>query len=282
VFKSLGRSYQIFTESLYILRKDKEILIFPVLSGIFTILALGALIFGGTVTGFFSRLIDEGQTPSGKSQLLGYAFLFVWYFVSWFIVLFFNVAVIQCAKIRLEGGDPVTADGFGAAKKHLGRIALWAMVSATVGLVLQAIADKNKALGGIVKGLLGAAWSIATFFIVPVMIFEQRSLMDSFRQSTRLLGKTWGESAVGAAGIGLFVTLIALPALALPAVLGAVGGTTWALVGVGLMLLYWLILAIISSALSGIYRAGLYVYATTGQIPSSMNQELVKAAFVVR
>jgi hypothetical protein len=158
----------------------------------------------------------------------------------------------------------------------------WAFLSATVGVVLQVIADRNKVVGGIVKALVGAAWGIATFFIVPVMIFEERSLMDSFKQSTKLMGKTWGESAVGAAGVGLFITLIALPAVALPAGLGAIGGANWALVGLGLMILYWLILAIISSALSGIYRAGLYVYATTGRVPSTMNSDLVQAAFVVR
>ncbi|MEO8036940.1 MAG: DUF6159 family protein, partial [Acidobacteriota bacterium] len=182
--ETFRRSYRIFRQSLSILSQDKEILIFPVLSGIFTILAFGTMVFGGVATGFFARLAGDHSLPS---NLLGYAGLFVWYFVSWFIVIFFNVAVIHCAKMRLDGGDPTVADGFRAAAKHLPRIAAWAAISATVGLILRVVAERGKLIGKIVSSFVGAAWAVATYFIVPVMIFEGRSLRDSVRQSTGLI-----------------------------------------------------------------------------------------------
>ena len=129
------RSYAIFRESLTILAKDKEILIFPLLSGIITIVAFASMVFAGFATGAFEHFRDQ-------NNVLRYAVLFIWYFVSWFIVLFFNVAVIACASIRLRGGNPTIADGFRASTQHLGRTVVWALISATVGLILRVVAER--------------------------------------------------------------------------------------------------------------------------------------------
>lgn len=275
---AISRSFEIFKASLEVLKKDKEILLFPILSGTFTVVAFLLLAFGGWVTGFFAAIArQEGLDESAK--LLGYAALFVWYFVSWFIVLFFNTALVACARIRMEGGDPVTADGFKAAMDNLGAIAMWAAVSATVGVILQIIADRMKGLGDILKGLLGAAWSIATFFIVPVLIFEKRSLGDSIKQSTRLVKATWGEALTAHVGVGLVSFLISIPAVAFPILGGVLFGGIGVVAGLGIMILWWLGVAILSAALTGIFRTGLYLYATKGEVPSGLPAGLVKGAF---
>lgn len=275
---AISRSFEIFKASLEVLKKDKEILLFPILSGTFTVVAFLLLAFGGWVTGFFAAIArQEGLDESAK--LLGYAALFVWYFVSWFIVLFFNTALVACARIRMEGGDPVTADGFKAAMDNLGAIAMWAAVSATVGVILQIIADRMKGLGDILKGLLGAAWSIATFFIVPVLIFEKRSLGDSIKQSTRLVKATWGEALTAHVGVGLVSFLISIPAVAFPILGGVLFGGMGVVAGLGIMILWWLGVAILSAALTGIFRTGLYLYATKGEVPSGLPAGLVKGAF---
>jgi len=275
MFATMRRSYLIFRQSLSILSKDKEILIFPFLSGVITILAFGTMVFGGVTTGFFQHLAED---HSVQSNLLGYAGLFVWYFVSWFIVIFFNVAVIHCAKMRLDGGDPTVADGFRAAAQHLPRIVLWALISATVGIILRVIAERAKIVGRIVAAIVGAAWSIATYFIVPVMIFEKRSLRDSVRQSTSLIAKTWGESLVAAGGIGAFSMLLAIPALALPFI-GFFISTTAVFVLLAVMVLYWIALSVVASALSAIFRTGLYLYAAEGRTPPGYDPEFVQHAF---
>jgi hypothetical protein len=262
MFSTIQRSYAIFRQSLSVLRQDTEILIFPVLSGLFTILAFGGIVFGGVVTGYFQRLAASGDR-SLEANLLGYGVLFVWYFVNWFIVLFFNVGVVACARIRLEGGDPTVADGFRAARENLGRIVMWALVSATVGLILRAIAERSKLVGAIIARFLGAAWAIATYFVVPVMIFEKRGPKDSLTASTQLIRKTWGESLVAAAGVGLVIMLLGVAGLALP-IIGFFISPTAAVIGLAVMVLYWIVLSIISSALTGIYRTGLYLYATQG------------------
>jgi hypothetical protein len=147
-----------------------------------------------------------------------------------FIVLSFNVAVVNCAKMRLDGGDPTVADGFRASMQRLGRIAVWALISATVGLILRMIAERSAVLGKLVAWLVGAAWSIATYFIVPVMIFERRSVRDSIKQSTNLISKTWGESLAAGIGIGAFTMLLGAAGLLVP-IAGAFISVTAALIG---------------------------------------------------
>lgn len=277
MFSTIQRSYTIFRQSLSVLRQDKEILIFPLLSGIFTIIAMTGLIFGGTVTGFFQRIAESGDR-SLEGNLLGYAALFVWYFVSWFIVLFFNVGVVACARIRLEGGDPTTADGFRAARENLKAILIWALISATVGLILRVIADRSKLIGQLIAKFLGAAWAVATYFVVPVMIFEKRGPKESMTSSTQLISRTWGESLVAAAGVGIIIMLLGVGGLAFP-IIGFMISPTAAVVGLGIMVLYWLVLAIISSALTGIYRTGLYLYAKEGRPLAGFGEDLVRTAF---
>jgi hypothetical protein len=267
---TIRRSYAIFRESLQVLSKDKEILVFPLLSGIITIVAFASIVFAGAVSGVFQHF--------DKHDPMNYAVAFVWYFISWFIVLFFNVAVIQCASIRLRGGDPTIADGFRASMQHLGRIAAWALVSATIGVILKYLADRAGFIGKIIIGLLGAAWSIATYFIVPVMIFEKRSLRDSVKQSTLLISKTWGESLVAAGGIGVFIMLLAVAGLIVPVAAFFISPMA-ALIGLGVVVVYWIALSVMSAALSGIFRTALYLYATEGRAPEGFSPEYVQHAF---
>ena len=197
---TIRRSYRIFRQSLTILSKDKEILVFPFLSGILTILAFGTMVFSGLTSGLFEHL--QATQGSFEGNILGYALLFVWYFVSWFIVLFFNVAVIHCAKMRLDGADPSVADGFRAGHEHLCRIAMWALVSATV-VSSCAWWRTTKWLGKLVAALVAAYGLSSRTSHRPVMIFENRSLRDSISQSPRS-SRRHGERPRCRGGIGAF------------------------------------------------------------------------------
>jgi hypothetical protein len=266
-----GRSFRIFNESLAILRKDKEILLFPVLSGVFCILALVGMIYGGIWTGLFGHMFDDVISGSGKeAQIIGVLMVGLWYFLTWFIVIFFNVATVACAKIRLEGGDPVIGDGFRAGFANLGRIAAWALVSALVGLLLDAI-ENIRGVGKLLRFIIGSAWGVLTYFVIPVMIFEKRGPFRAIKSSKDLLRKTWGDALVGSSGLGLVLFLLALPALGLMYVGGSVG------VFVGLA--YLVMLVVVGSALGGIYRTALYVYATTGQVPAGFDEVALRSSF---
>jgi hypothetical protein len=271
---AIGRSFRIFNESLAVLKKDKEILLFPVLSGLFCILALAGTVFGAWHTGIFGFMFDDAVNGSGGSaQIVGLALVFAWYFVTWFIVVFFNVAVVACAKKRFEGGDPTLGDGFSAGFSNLGRIAAWAFVSACVGILLDMV-ERIRGVGQILRWILGAAWGLMTYFVVPVMIFEKTGPFASIRASKDLLKKTWGESLVASGGMGLVFFLLAIPAAGLPYLFGKIG--------VLVMLAWFLVLIVLGSAMGGIYRTALYLYARTGVVPEGMDEFAIRQSFAHR
>lgn len=193
----ISRGWQLAKMSLSIIRKDKEILIFPVLSGIVTIAILASFVLGTFFTTGFDAI------AGGSSQWVLYAFFAVFYFVSFFVAIFFNACVIGCATIRMNGGNPTLADGFRIARQNIGRIAAWALFAATVGLIIKMIQDRVGFIGKIIMGALGVAWTIVTYFVVPVLIYEKLGPWGSVKRSASILKQTWGEALVGNLGLGV-------------------------------------------------------------------------------
>src|SRR5882724_10286722 len=98
-----------------------------------------------------------------------YMGMFLFYLANYFVVIFFNTALIHAATIRLRGGDPTLSDGLGFAWENVGRILQWAAVAATVGMILRAIEERVGWLGRFIIALVGAAWTVATYFVIPVI-----------------------------------------------------------------------------------------------------------------
>ena len=259
----IGRGWQMTKMSLRVIRKDKEILIFPVLSGIFTMLILASFV-GGV---FFTNGLSGFE--NGASNWTFYVFFFAYYLVSFFISIFFNAAIIGCATIRMEGGDPTVSDGLRIAGKNIGKIFAWALVAATVGLIIRAIQERAGFIGKIIMGAIGVAWTIVTYFVVPVLIYEGLGPWGAVKRSASILKNTWGEALVGNLGMGAIFFLLGLPGL-LGILIGIFGIISWG-VAIGVVILiisivYLVLLAIINSAAKTVLVAALYRYATTGKV----------------
>src|SRR5207244_13657834 len=171
---------------------------------------------------------------------LFYVGLAIVYFVTFFVSIYFNAAVMGAAMIRLNGGDPTISDGLKVARENIKRIAGWALVTATIGLILRAIAERFGFLGRIIAGALGAAWGIVTYLVVPVLIFEKIGPWAAVKRSGSLLRQTWGEAAGGYFSLGAIIVLLALPALLAPLVGFVLGGVVGLVVGIGVAVVYWL------------------------------------------
>lgn len=284
MFNSFSRSYQLVRHSWAVLKQDKEILIFPVLSGVASLAVAASFIIPLVVFGLATSSDPAAAGASdGKNfhiEAAWYAYTFAFYLVSYFITIFFNVGVMHCASIRMNGGDPTVADGFKGAFARLGAIFLWSLVSATVGMILRLIEERAALLGKIVSAIVGIAWSLLTYFAVPVMIFEGAGVGRSIKRSGELFKKTWGEAVVGESGMGLFFGLLSL--LGVIPIAGAIflgsQGTAGMLAAVivgALGVFYWIALAVVSTALKSIFHVALYRYASTGQVPKEYPEELV-------
>jgi hypothetical protein len=274
-----SNSWSLARASWSVLKADKELIVFPVVSAIAA--AIVALLFAVPLwaSGYFDRLDEDGV-----SNIVNYAVLFAFYLVLYTVINFCNAALVGAALVRLRGGDPTAADGFRLASQRLGPIVGYSLIGATVGVALQAIRDRSGIVGDIVAGLTEVAWGLATYLVVPVLIVEEVGPIEAVKRSASLLKRTWGEQVIGNAGIGLAVGLVVVAAAVVGAMLiwiaAAIGGVVLA-VGVGAVVALGLATMIaIGAALKGIYTAALYRYATDGTTGTYFDESLIRNAFV--
>jgi Family of unknown function (DUF6159) len=260
---------------------DKELLLFPLMSGIACLLVLASFAIPLWASGYADRVVND-EAVNQAQQVLGYVILFAFYVVNYFVIIFFNAALIACAIIRFKGGNPNLRDGFSAAFARLPQIFGWALVAATVGLILRIIESRSEKVGQIVAGLLGMAWSAVTYFVVPVIVVEQAGPVTAAKRSLSILKKTWGEALTANFGIGLIVFVAGLLAV-IPLVLGvmAISAGIPALGAVGIVcgLLLVLAVSLVSSALNAIILGALYLYAAEGTVPTQFDDALFQHAF---
>jgi hypothetical protein len=262
-----GCTWQLFKESFAVLAGDSEILVFPVCSGI-SLLLLGA--------SFFIPLYRDGTLQAfarHKGTWDDYAVLFAWYYLNFFVGIFFNSALMGCANIRLSGGRPTVSAGFRMALDRVGRIAAWALLAASVGLLLSSMRRNSKLLA-IVGAGLDIAWSLIAYLIVPVLLFEDRGVFSSLHRSAQLFRSHWGEQVAGSFGFGLLTTLLAIPAV----ILCLACWQTNPAQGIILATVYLLILMTVTSAVKGVFTVALYRYATAGSAPSGFSADLIDGA----
>ena len=253
------------TQSFRVLMLDKSLLVFPLLSGIASFFVLASFL-GGLFA--FSHPGNKHVVNDSTAWLL----LFAYYFANYFVIVYFNSALVACAMVRFRGGTPTLVEGLRAARERTVQIVAWAFFAATVGVLLRMIEERVGFIGKIVIALLGAAWTVATYFVVPVLVEEDVGPFDALKHSTEIIKETWGESLVSNVGIGLVATLVTVLAVITTGALTAfaaakLGSIGVAVTGVVLVLLIIVAAALISSALSSIVLSASYLYATEGKVP---------------
>jgi len=277
MFRRIRNSWELMVASFAVLRADKELLIFPIVSALGVVVVTLSFVLPFVLAGALDGILAEGLT------VLGFVVLFAFYLVQYFVIIFANAALVGAAMIRLQGGDPSVADGFRAAFQHIGAIAGYAAISATVGVLLRMLTERAGGLGRMVIALVGLAWNIATFLVVPVLIMEGMGPVDGVKRSVSLLKRTWGEQIAGNLSIGLVFGLFFLVAVVAGVGLVILAAMTEMVALIVAVIVLWvlvlLVLALIASTLNGIYTAAVYRYAVTGETGGFFQEDLVEGAF---
>jgi hypothetical protein len=267
MFESIGRSIELFRTSWGILMEDKKLLVFPLLSGIVSLMVLVTFIIPLVIGQFLGALFF-------------YASLFIFYLVSYFVVIFFNTALISCVNARLQGREMSVGEGLSNALRHFTPILGWALLSATVGIILQLVRERGGIAGQIASAIAGGAWGLVTFFVVPVLILEDKGVFDAIKESTSLIRKTWGESIIGSGSIMLVFFIIGFLGLLGVFATIFIGDMTFFGIAVVLFIALVIVLAVMAAAMQGIFVTALYTYAKSGTVPSAFNRDLIQNAFV--
>jgi hypothetical protein len=269
-------SWLLLRQSAGLLGKDKEILLFPVCSGVF--LTIQLLLFVAVIS-----FIEWDQYEDSIVDVLLYGALFVYYVGAYFILTFFRVALTAVVYERINGSDIGFRDGVSRAKSIGGKLFAWSLIAATVGIILKIISDRSKWLGKLVASLLGVAWNIATMFIAPTLLLDNVSVTKSIKNSANVFKQTWGESIILNVSLSLIQTIVifglVLFYISLALLLASAGVGVFALVAVAVLGIVTLSIAIIIfSTLEQVFRVALYSYARFGVIAEGFSPELIVGA----
>lgn len=269
-----SRSLSLARQSIEVLRSNPALIAFPIVSGVVSLAV--------TATFFIPLLLTYWGHMPKQVPVVGYVVMAIYYLVSYFVVNFFNVGLASCVVASMRGERPSFGDGIRYATQRLPAILGWTLLSATVGLVLQLISERVEIVGKIVVAVLGAAWNVVTYLVVPVLAVEGKGPVASLKESTALLKRTWGEQIIGNGGVGLVLTVAALVPFAF--LVGSFfTASAYVIVPVAILcVMYWMALAVLGASISGVYRTALYVYATTGNPPSGFLPEDLTSAFKER
>jgi hypothetical protein len=276
VFEKLSRSWGLVKASAAVLKSDKELLLFPLMSTVAALLVMASFIAPAFALGWTETLGSE-EDP-GAAFYVGF---FIFYLVQYFVIFFFNSALVGAALIRLRGGDPTLGDGLRIASSRVPAIFGYALISATVGLLLRMLEERVPFLGRMVIALVGVAWTMVTFLAVPVLVSRDVGPFEAVKESASLLKRSWGENLIGNVGIAMvfvfiWLGLIILGVAAMTA--AAATGSGGLIVAVGVLFVLALVLtALIQAALQGIYSAALYRYAAEGEATGFSGEALAGA-----
>lgn len=278
------RTWALTRMTFDVIKKDNEMLLFPLLAAVCSVLFSVAMLFPTVIT---HLLNDGGSFVWGPLQL---AATFATYFGLAFITTFFNTCVVYTTRVRLSGGDATFGESVSFAFSRIGRIISWSLLAASVGLLLSMLenaARNAKGVGSILlsilRGLLATAWNVVTLFVVPAMVYQDLGPIDAIKSSMDTLRNTWGESLARHYGMGLASFLFTLPGiLGAVLVVVAMGGGLPAGAGIALLAvlgLYILGVALVFNVANAVFNTALYHYATSRQVPAGFSPEVLQGAF---
>ena len=282
MFDRISNGMALARSSWAVLVKDKHLILFPIVSGILFLIVLASFAVPLATLVDWAKFEQQLKANNNKPPVWVYAVSFAFYFCTYFVIIFCNSALISCAIMRFNGQEPTLGDGFRMAMARLPQIFAWALVSATVGVLLKVIENAHEKVGYYVSMILGTAWSIMTFFVVPVLVVEKTGPFEAVSRSVSLLKQTWGEALVGRLGLGFFLFLLFLPVLALFIVGVLALSSGQAAIGVALIIAGFIALLLhsaIASALNTILLAALYQYAAEDRVPDEFDRDTFQGAF---
>ncbi len=196
-----SRSLRMLSASWQVLRENPGLTVFPVISVLASVV-VGALCF--------TTWPPHGATGPGARDGLLLPSLIAAYPLT-FISVYFSVALAEVLGGRLDGRATTAAEGFRAANRRIGLIAVWSLFACSVGLALRLLEERLPLAGRIAAWLFGMAWSLATLFAIPILAYEGRGPVSTVERSAQIFKRRWGTQVGGSIGIGFAAAVAAIP-----------------------------------------------------------------------
>ncbi len=277
----VARTQAIMSAAWQILREDKTLLLLPIASSACLMLLTASFAVPAILGALTGASVSEELAQTGSLSYIG---IFLFYVVTYGVAIFFNAALAICVLRKLEGKQATILDGLREALSCLPQILGWALVSATIGVILKAIERRSGFVGNMVARMLGLAWSVATFLVVPVLVAERKGPLEAVQASVQLLRRTWGEDLLAGLGFGLLYFFWAIPGL-FAFIIGAGMIASYPILAIAIMvlaILYFPLLGLVLSTMSTIFDVVLYRYASAGTITPGFDRDLLEGSFATK
>lgn len=269
-FERLSNGWKIAISSFKVLKENKQLIVFPILSGISLIILSGIFTVG--ILAGIGWDVDNLNTEGITHYLIAFGF----YLINYFVIVFFNMALIHCTRLYFQGEEVTIEKGLKFSMSRNGVILSWAVFAATVGTILKAIQENSGIFGKIITGIIGIVWNIAVFFVIPVIAYEGLGPIAAFKRSSQLMRQKWGESLAGTFSLGL-ISFLGIIVVAVP--LFFMGAAFHFFAGVLLAVLGAFVVLTIVSATETIFLSAVY-HNINGDPVKHVNQQLVDGLFV--
>ncbi len=273
----ISRGWKLTKLGMAVVRADPELMVYTFLSALFSLVAIGAAISGSVGLDVIASDPECVGDDCGSELVFAHMSIwFVFYLLVSVITVFWNAAIIASAYERLSSGtNPSFSYGIGQAMKCLPQILIWGIIAGTVGLfiqILEGLAHSEdsppplRIVAGLASFIIGIAWWIVTFFMIPMIVLDRSGILDGMGKSTELFKRTWGEDVTSHIGTGLLMILciFVLIGTAVPLMyLGDLG----VILGIVILAVGLLFTVLFFSTVEAVNRASLFYYAKTGQAP---------------
>jgi hypothetical protein len=289
--KKRGRTktgWLLLKQSIKVLKSNKSLIRYIIMSAI---IGLGLLILFALVF-YFGRntLLVKSTNFNGSTNYnlapTGYAVAFVYYVLAFFILNLYSAGLVANLLDIFHGRSGPYEQYMKKARSKSGTLFTFSVIEATVGMILRAIAERSSLLARIIARIIGAIWSLARLFVIPLIVSTDEGAFSSIKSSTLLLKATWGENLIGRVTFGVAAFFIYILMFVLSAALiflgAALAGGVGATIGIVLVIVMFLTVVIFISTASSVLNTALFYYAQYKQIPAAFDAELLNSVFIKR
>ena len=266
-------TWSLMKSSITVLLEDKKMLLFPIFSGLCTLIVGLTFIIPIAFTGGIRSLGIFETMPDWMMFIT----IFLFYYINYFVIIFFNSGAVLYSIKHIKGEKPTFGNVFNELRDRLGHLLGWTAIAATIGIIVNSIENQSDFVGKLVAGLIGLSWTVTSFLVIPVLVIERKGPIESLKESAGMLKKSWGEQLIGHFSFGLIFTALFIGAGALTIPLFFLG-EIFSLIGLALLIIFGLFLGILQWILQSIFMATLYLYVRESRLPGSFSQTQIDSA----
>jgi hypothetical protein len=266
----IARSWRLTRAAWQVVRTDRSMLALAAISVLVGVVALAAMF---VLAGAF----EKGHLKGDELALFALIFAYPLTFLS----VFFNTAIAAAAAAALDGRHLTVGQALAVPSRKLGTVALWSLIAAVVGVVLEQLANRLPLGGSIAARLVGVGWSLASLFAVPIIALEDVSATDALKRSAGVVKKRWGETIGGTVIIGAWMALAILGLVIVFAVAAVATNDVPAVrdfvIGVGVLAL--VAVFALQLLVRQTFAVALYRYATEGSAQGPFAEHDLQSPF---